>query len=126
MIQAIYIRFFNKFFPLLAPLAGDANVSPFFVLSVAALETGFGKYVSHNNFFGVKASLPLPTPSALMKISLSRASTSAALSAINIPSASASLIQKSATSFNQIPTAAMPLIPIILKNLNPSILYFYQ
>ncbi|MHC1736623.1 MAG: glucosaminidase domain-containing protein [Ignavibacteriaceae bacterium] len=55
MIQAIYKTFYNKFFPLLAPVASDANVSPFFVLSVSALETGFGKYASHNNFFGIKA-----------------------------------------------------------------------
>ena len=56
MIQAIYKKFYNKIFATVSPLADAANISPFFILAVSALETGFGKYSSHNNFFGIKAS----------------------------------------------------------------------
>ena len=56
MQKLIYTVFYNKYFPVIQPLAGLNKINPFFILSVAALETGFGKHRNKNNFFGIKAS----------------------------------------------------------------------
>ena len=56
MQKLIYTVFYNKYFPVIQPLAELNKINPFFILSVAALETGFGKHLIQNNFFGIKAS----------------------------------------------------------------------
>jgi flagellum-specific peptidoglycan hydrolase FlgJ len=54
--KLIYTVFYDKYFHVIQPLAELNRINPFFILSVAALETGCGKSMPHNNFFGIKAS----------------------------------------------------------------------
>jgi len=56
MRDLTYSLFYNKYFPLIEPIAEKTGINPFFILSVSALETGCGKSAPHNNYFGIKAS----------------------------------------------------------------------
>jgi len=54
--RGIYSGFFEKFYGTASRIGAEYFLSPLFILSVAALETGFGKHAPFNNFFGIKAS----------------------------------------------------------------------
>lgn len=62
MINKIYSKFFNSFYAEADAIASPAGISTLFVLAVAALESGFGKYAPRNNFFGIKASASYSKP----------------------------------------------------------------
>ncbi len=48
-------EFINQLLPLARSIGKALGVNPKFILSQAALETGWGKYVIGNNLFGIKA-----------------------------------------------------------------------
>ncbi|MHC1737164.1 MAG: glucosaminidase domain-containing protein [Ignavibacteriaceae bacterium] len=56
MLSVSYKNFYASFLPLVQIHAEKFKLNPLFILSVAALETGWGKKVKFNNFFGIKAS----------------------------------------------------------------------
>ncbi|HOJ17514.1 MAG TPA: hypothetical protein PLT92_03010 [Ignavibacteriaceae bacterium] len=51
MLKAKTVEFFVKYFPLVFTIAKSAKISPYFILSVSALETGYGCSRPGNNFF---------------------------------------------------------------------------
>jgi len=58
LLSVVYKNFYASFLPLVQIHANKFKLNPIFILSVAALETGWGKKVKFNNFFGIKASSP--------------------------------------------------------------------